>query len=305
MRAGKNRLVLLSFTLAGAALAAGCGPSDAEIKAEAEKKAMDAAAAALVEPIGLISGYRPHLAPPDDTVKYAPKRHADLDRAMGAAANEIRHAANAARQNLERAGAEGTKDLEASLKSLTGICMDTQEVEVVARCEKAVAALDAALEKAEAARTAAGAQKAIPRIAPGSITPDAKKAVDSFLRARGSGKAEAEFVKKRADPAASSGDVISACQSASSEAEETQRQFERADEPIRLVAVTHKMAIDSQCNRMTGTEALRKEVGDCKKNAKTPECKVACGKAKALIDDGVPAAAFEPFQKEYQEICEK
>lgn len=294
--------LLLSLALP---LAAGCGGQGADPKVEAEKKALDAAAAALVEPVGLISGYRPYLAPPDDKDRYAPKRHADLDRAMGAAANEIRHAANAARQNVERAGATGTKDLEAALKGVTGVCKDSQEAEEVAKCAAAVTALDGALQKAEAARAAAGASKPVPRIAPESVTADAKKAVDSFLRARGSGPAEKAFVAKRSEATASTGDVISACQAAASEAEETQRQFERADEPIRLVAVTHKMALDSQCNRMSGAETLRKEVGDCKKNAKTPECKVTCGKAKALVEEGMPAAAFEPFEKEYKEICEK
>lgn len=296
----QNRTGIL-FVLA---LAAGCG-SGVDEKAEAEKKALDAAATAIVEPVGLISAYRPHLAPPDDKVPYAPKRHADLDRAMGAAANEIRHAANAARQNVERAGAAGTKDLEAALKGVTAVCMDTQEPEVVAKCATAVTALDAALEKAEAARTAAGAAKPVPRIAPASITADAKKAVDSFLRARGSGPAEATFVAKRADASAAVADVVAACQAAGSEAEATQKQFERADEPIRLVAVTHKMAIDSQCNKMNAAETLRKEVLDCKKKAKSSECKVTCGKAKVMIDDGVPAAAFESFPKEYAEICEK
>lgn len=287
------------------ALLAGCGPSDAEKKAEAEKKAFDTAAASLVEPVGLISGYRPHLAPPDDTIKYAPKRHADLDRAMGAAANEIRHAANAARQALERAGAEGTKDLETALKGVTGVCTDSQEAEIVAKCAAAVKGLDTALEQADQRRTAAGAATKIPRIAPESITADAKKAVESFLRAKGSGPAEAEFVKKRADASATAADVIAACQTAVSEAEATQKQFERADEPIRLVAVTHKMAVESQCNKLGATDQLRKEVGECKKKAKSSECKIACGKAKALIDEGVPAATFEAFPKEYAEICKE
>jgi hypothetical protein len=286
-------------------LTAGCGPSEAEQKAAAEKKALDAAAASIVEQIGLISAYRPHLAPPDDTVKYFPKRHADLDRAMGAAANEIRHAANAARQNLERAGAAGTKDLEAAFKAVTAVCMDTQETEVVAKCATAVTALDAALEKAEAARTAAGAATKIPRLGPDAITAEAKKALGVLLRAKGTGASEAEYVKKRADPGAISGEVISACQTAASEAEETQKQLERVDEPIRLVAVTHKMALDSQCSKLGAAENLRKEVGDCKKKAKSTECKIACGKAKVMIEDGLPAATFEPFAKEYAEICEK
>lgn len=301
-RARNHTFLLFSCALA---FAAGCGPSEAEQKAEAEKKALDAAASSLVEPVGLISAYRPHLAPPDDKAPYFPKRHADLDRAMGAAANEIRHAANAARQNLERAGAAGTKDLETALKNVTAVCTDTQEAEVVAKCATAVTALEAALKKAEEARTAAGAATKIPQLAQDSITAEAKKSLDRLLRAKGSGKAEAEYVKKRADPSALSAEVISACQAAAAEAEETQRQLERADEPIRLVAVTHKMMLDTQCSKLGQAETLRKEVGDCKKNPKTSECKISCGKSKNLIDDGLPAATFEPFAKEYTEICKE
>ena len=95
------------------------------------------------------------------------------------------------------------------------------------------------------------------------------------------------------------------CQAAASEAEATQKAFERADEPIRLVAVTHKMAIDSQCTRLSTAEGLRKDVSDCKKKAKSAECKVTCGKAKNMLDDGLPAATFEPLAKDYAAICEK
>ncbi|MBK8257111.1 MAG: hypothetical protein IPK82_31125 [Polyangiaceae bacterium] len=293
------------LVLSTLALLTGCGAGSGDEKAAAEKAALDAAATALVEPVGLISAYRPHLAPPDDKVKYAPKNHADLDRAMGAAANEIRHAANAARQAVERAGAAGTKDLETALKGVTAVCMDTQEHEVVAKCATAVTALDSALEKAEAARTAAGASKKIPRLAPDSITEAAKKSLNSFLKAKGSGPAEAAFLAKRADPGALSADVIGACQAAASEAEATQAQFEKAEEPIRLVAVTHKMMLDVQCGKLSAAETLRKDLGDCKKKAKTPECKVVCGKAKTVVDDGIPAATFEPFVKEYAEICKE
>jgi hypothetical protein len=287
-------------------LAAACGnKDDAGAKAEAEKKALDAAAASLVEPVGLLSAYQPHLAPPAKTDKYFPQRHPDLDRAMVAAATEIRHAANAARQNVERAGAEGTKDLEAALKGVTVACTDASETEALGKCAVAVTALDAALQKLETARAAAGASTKVPRIAPDSITPAAKKSLDRFLKASGSSAADVEFLKKRSDPGVMTQDVIGACQAAVAEADNTQREFERVDEHIRLIAVTHKMSLESQCGRLGNADTTQKDVANCKKKATTPECKVVCGKAKALIEDGLPAAAFESFAKEYTEVCEK
>lgn len=281
------------------------GGGSGDDKGEAEKKALEAAAAGLVEPVGLLSAYQPHLAPPDDKQKYFPQRHADLDRAMAAAATEIRHAANAARQNLERAGAAGTKDVEPALKGVTVACTDATELEALAKCATAVTALDAALQKADAARTAAGASAKIPRIAPESVTSAAKKSLDNFLKAKGSSAVDVEYVKKRSDPGVTSADVISACQAAVAEADTTQKQFERTEEHIRLIAVTHKMSLESQCGRLSGADTMQKDVAGCKKKAKTPDCKVVCGKAKAMISDGLPAAAFEPFAKEYAEICEK
>lgn len=302
------RIQKSTFAVAGALLllGAGCGSKGSgDEKAEAEKKAFEAAAAALVQPVGLISAFRPHLAPPDDKVKYAPRRHNDLDRANTAAANEIRHAANSARQNVERAGAAGTKDLEAALTAVTVACTEASETEKVAKCAEAVTALDGALAKADAARTAAGAQTKIPRVAPESITEEAKKGVAPLLKAMGPGPAEQAYIAKRADTAATAADLISLCQAAGSEAEGTQKAFERADEPIRLVAVTHKMAVDSQCGKLSAAEGLRKDLGDCKKKAKSPECKVVCGKVKAMIDEGLPAATFEPIATDYPGICEK
>ena len=302
MRITSSVLALSALAIFGLACS---GKGSGDEKAEAEKKAFDAAAAALAEPVGIIAAYQPYLSPPDFSAKYMPTRHNDSDRAMAAAANEVRHAANAAVQNVERAGAAGTKDLETALKNVAVACADATEAEAIAKCAASVKALDEALGKAEAARTAAGASTKIPRLAADAVTPTAKKSLDNFLKAKGPGVAESAYIQKRGDAAASAADVISACQAAAAEAEGTQRAFEKAEEPIRLVAVTHKMAVDSQCNRLSTAEGLRKDVTDCKKKAKSPECKVACGKAKNLLDEGLPAATFEPLAKDYAAICEK
>src|SRR5262245_19917023 len=137
------------FAALGMALTAGAacsGGGSGDEKAAAEKKAFDDAAAALVGPVGLISAYRPHLVEPDSKVKYYVRRN-DVDRALFAAANEIRHAANSARQNVERTGGEGTKDLVAALTAVTVACTEANDPEAFAKCDKSVAALDAALQK--------------------------------------------------------------------------------------------------------------------------------------------------------------
>ncbi len=298
-------LSILSCATALFATSACGNKGGADAAAEAEKKALDAAAASLVQPIGLVSAYHAELAAPPSKEKYFPARHPDLDRAMAAAATEIRHAVNAARQALDRAGANGTKDLETAIKAVTVACTDATESEALAKCVTSVTALDGALQKVDAVRAAAGATTKFPRVAPESVTEEAKKSLANYLKAKGSSAADQAYIKKRSDPGATSADVIGACQAAVEVATNTQAEFERSEEHIRLIAVTHKMAVESQCGRLSTAETLQKDLGDCKKKAKTPECKVVCGKVKSMVDDGLPAAAFEPLSKEYQDICAK
>ena len=52
------------------------------------------------------------------------------------------------------------------------------------------------------------------------------------------------------------------------------------------------MSLDSQCKQLEATENLRKDLVDCKKKAKSTECKVVCSKVKARVEEGVPAAVF-------------
>jgi hypothetical protein len=168
-----------------------------------------------------------------------------------------------------------------------------------------VKALDASLEKTGAAAAAMGVAGKYPRIAPDSVTPEAQAAIAPYLRARGPGAAEKAYVEKRQDPKASVADVIAACQAAQVDADAAASAFEKADEPIRLTAATRKMARDSQCRRLGELEGLNKDLVDCKKKAKSTECKIVCGKVKGWIEEGLPAAAFTPIQKEYTDICDK
>jgi hypothetical protein len=268
------------------------------------KKVHEAAIADLKQPIALVSIYLEHVKVPEKPEPYMPKRRPDLEKASLAAANEIRHAANGAKQKLERGSNEATKDLVTALGAVATSCAEATEPGQQDKCVASVKALDAALEKSSAAATAAGASGKYPRVGPQALTEEAKKAAAPLLKTRGPGSVEADYFAKRKDPALSAADLIAACQAAQGEVDGMAKAFEKADEPIRLVAVTHKMSMDSQCNGLNGVEKLRGELAECKKSKKkTPECTNTCGKVKALVEDGVPAAAFAGMAKEHEETC--
>jgi hypothetical protein len=166
-----------------------------------------------------------------------------------------------------------------------------------------VVALDAALGKASAALTAAGSAAKFRRIAPDAITDEAKKAIAPFLRALGPGPTEQAYFAKRSDEKASFDDVSSACQAAADEAAKVGAAFEHADEPLRLVAVTHKLSLDSQCRVLNETDGQRKDLADCKKKAKSTECKVVCSKVRTRIEEGLPAAVFANMEQDANKIC--
>jgi hypothetical protein len=298
---------LAAFAAAGLA-ACGKGSNPADEQAAAEKSAHEAAIADLKQPIALISGYAPYAVMPEKTDKWAPARHIDLDKSTLCASNEIRYAANKARQKLETSSAEASKGVQAALRSVTEACADADEPDKLTKCAGAVKALDGALEKTSAAAAAMGVAGKYPRVAPESVTDEARKSMDTFLRARGPGAAEKAYVEKRADPKATPNDVIAACQAAQGDADAAASTFEKADEPIRLTAATRKMARDSQCRRLDELSKLNGDMTECgkdKKKAKTTECKIICGKVKNWLEDGLPAAAFTPIEKDHADICAK
>jgi hypothetical protein len=188
---------------------------------------------------------------------------------------------------------------------VTGACADADDQDKLAKCSDAVKALDAALDKANAAAAAMGVTAKYPRVAPDAVTDEARNAMASFLKARGPGAAEKAFVEKRSDPKATQADVIAACQAAQDDSNAAAQAFEKADEPIRLTAATRKMAIDSQCRRLGEIDGLSKDLAGCRKKPKSADCKVVCGKMKIWVEDGYPAAAFVPVTKDYDEICGK
>jgi hypothetical protein len=300
-----TRRALPGFLLALALTACSKGENAGAAEAEAEKKAHEAAIADLKQPIAIIAGYSPYARYPESPDKYFPARHPDLEKSTLCAANEIRYAANKARQKLEVSSANATKDLQSALRTVTQDCAEAVEPGMLAKCADAVKALDAALEKTGAAAAAMGVAGKYPRVAPEAITDEARTAMSTFLKARGPGPNEKALVEKRSDPKATPSDVISACQAAQDDANAAAQTYEKADEPIRLVAVTRKMAIDSQCRRFGELDGLSRDMGGCRKKMKTMECKIVCGKVKTWIDDGFPAAAFVPVEKDYVDICGK
>ncbi len=297
--------LVLALALTSGLGGCGKGQNPADEQAAAEKSAHEAAIADLKQPIAIIAAYVPYARYPEGTDKYTPQRHPDLDKSTLAAANEIRYAANKARQKLEVSSANATKDLQGALKAVTEACADAVEPGTLTKCAGTVKALDAALEKTGAAAAAMGVAGKYPRVAPESVTDEARAAIAPFLKAKGPAAAETAYVAKRSDPKASPADVMGACQAAQGDADDAARNFEKADEPIRLVAVTRKMARDSQCRRLDELQNLGKDLIDCRKKTKSTECRIVCGKVKNWIDDGLPAAAFTPVEKDYADICGK
>ena len=296
----------LAVAAIGLVLGEGCNSAGDAGGADAAKKAHEAAIVEMKQPIAMISAYLPHVRQPEPTSPYMPKRRSDVEKASLAASAEVRHAANGAKQKLERVARDATKDLQTALEAVATACTEATEPEKQEQCAKSAEALEPVLQKADAAAAAAGAGK-YPHVAPESITDEAKKAIASLLRAKGPGPAEKEYFAKRLDPNATAADVLTACQTAQGEIDAMAKAYEKADEPIRLVAVTHKMSLDSQCNNLNGVENMRREMEGCKKpgKGKTPECKLVCSKVKAIVAEGVPAAAFAPLGKEYDETCDE
>jgi hypothetical protein len=283
---------------AAATLAIGCGgKAESDGGAAAQKKALEQAAGIVKEPMGLISAYAPYVAPYEKKDKYAPRNHPVYDRAAAAAANEMRHAANGARQRLPSAAGPVGDAMGKALLAVATSCADAADDAAFAKCNAAVTALNTAMADASKSGTT------FPGVGPASITDEAKKAVARLEKVNGPGKAEAAYFAKRNDPSASAGDVGQACQAAATEVDGIANEFEKADEPIRVTAVTHKMNLDAQCHRIDAVADLAKSVIDCKKTPKKPDCLAACGKAHTAVDEGLPAAAFEAFAKDVTEIC--
>jgi rhamnose utilization protein RhaD (predicted bifunctional aldolase and dehydrogenase) len=94
-----------------------------------------------------------------------------------------------------------------------------------------------------------------------------------------------------------------ACQNAQYEADAAKQTHAKSDDALLTIAAVRKMTAESHCNRIRAVGASRQNLELCKKGPKTPDCALSCGKVKAIIDDGIPAAAFAPLTKEHEENC--
>jgi hypothetical protein len=299
-----HRTSVAAAIAVGLTLGAGCGHTEEKPnQAEADKKGLDAAATTLKQHVALIAAYLPHVRVADDKAKYAPKRRMDTSKSMAFASDEVRHAANGARQKIDGAGP--AKEIVAALEATAATCTNVEEETAADKCVAAVQKIEEAIKKAEAASAAVGGTVKFPHIAPESVTDEAKAQIAPFLKAKGPGPAEKTYATKRSDTTLSTGDLMSACQAASDETDAVATAFAKAEEPLRLVAVTHKLALEGQCKGLTATDNLHKDLLECKKKVKTPECKIVCGKAKAQVEDGLPAATFVPMEKDVADICKE
>jgi hypothetical protein len=292
LRSAPTPLALSALVLA----LSGCPQADSGNDADAAKHTEDALGK-LAEPVGKIAAYIPYVVPPSNADPYAPKR-TDLDRGTIFAANEIRHVANHTRQRLQRAG--GADELKSSFGDVAAACADIKDETALGKCTASVKALDEALGQAGGKTSAK-----IPRVGPDAITADAKKAIDPFVKAQAPSDLEKAFVEKRADPKVSAADTATACENAAMSLEQIARAYDKADEDLRLVAVTRHMSLQSQCNKVRAADVLHKELVECgKKKPLSDECKTACGRAKGIVTAGVPAASLKQMETDHAEICE-
>ena len=250
------------------------------------------------QPVALIAAYAPFAHYPEESDKYAPKHRTDLDKSTLYAANEIRYAANQARQKLQASSANATKDLQSALRAVSEACADATEDEARAKCDGAVKALDVSLGKTAAAAVALGVTAKYPRLAPESITDEAKAAIAPFLKVKGPGANDLAYYGKRRNPKATPAEVIAACQAAQSDAVENATAFDKSEEPFRLIG-TPQISMDARCRRLNEVQAVSLDLGGCRnrKKAKTAECKLVCGKAESALADGLPAATFAPLRE--------
>ncbi len=301
------RTLRVIWTLAAMlAVATGCGDkASAEAEASAKKKALEDALGGVRPAVEKISAFAPHVTLPDDKDPYAFKQHQSDLRAATAAANSVRFEATTASQALQKAAAPLSAGVMDALGAVSKACMDATDADKVKGCAASIAALDQALEKANADPATGAAGVKFPRVGKDSITKDAAAATRDLVSARGPGPAEAEFRKKRGDAKATFDEVDAACAKADQEADAIAQQYENAEEPIRLVAVTRKMSMASQCKRLRAAMAAREEMAVCKKKPKSSECAQACGKVKSVIDDAIPAAALASLPKEQEEACKQ
>ncbi|MBI4703974.1 MAG: hypothetical protein HY744_22935 [Deltaproteobacteria bacterium] len=297
--------------LAAAALAflaaAGCG--EPAKKPMDPKQACELVAAEAREPVALIAGYRAYLEEPKPQ-PYLPKRRTDLEEAAFFAAEEIRHAANTARQYAARTLSPVAAVVSPPLLEVAVRCAEIREMGAVAKCRKAARDLEPALQQQARKCAAAGLGAPFPLAEPGAITDKARAQLARLENALGPGPAEKAMLAKLPDAKVSEDDLVAACAAATAEADTVRRELDKAGpEELHRVAAVHQQALGAHCNRVglaagahNGVLACRKKPTS-KKDPRYTECKIECAKAMRILDEGVPAEAFSAMAKDHEEIC--
>ncbi len=309
----RNRETTARFgglVVCGALMALGLAlPGCAEEKEDPAAKERAGYAATLGETkelVGVVAAYLPYLDAKPADGKYAPKRRADLDRGATYAANGIRGAANRARQKLQASSSESSKALAEPFVAITRACQDADGEEALGKCKAAVTTLDKALEEAGKKAAAVGVTEKFPRVSAEFIGELGNKELAPLLIAMGIGaKSEDTYFAKLADEKAAVRDVYDACKTAETDAEGKTRELEKVNDELRKVAAVHEQTLEGQCVRLNRTDMTWQELEPCKKDTKKDECKLACGKARAIVKEGVPAAAFAKLADDVGELCKE
>ncbi|MSP25421.1 MAG: hypothetical protein EXR75_09705 [Myxococcales bacterium] len=283
--------------------AVGCG-NKAVDPAEKERAGYGTAIAETRDMVGVVAAFLPYLEAKPAAGKYVPKRRADLDRGASFAANSIRGAANRARLKLLSSPSDVPKALTEAFIAITKACQDADGAEALGVCRASVDALDKALAEAGTKAAALGITEKFPRVSSEFIADKAKKELAPFLMAMGVGaKVEDAYFAVLADEKAAPRDVYEACKTAETEAELKTRELEKVNDELRKVAAVHEQSLEGQCVRLNRTDGTWQELAPCKKDKKKDECVLACSKAKAIVAEGIPAAAFAKMADDVAELC--
>ncbi|MBW2523306.1 MAG: hypothetical protein JRI23_03985 [Deltaproteobacteria bacterium] len=311
-----HRSALASAGLALCVLAACNGKEGGQTTDQ--KKDYETAIAELKEPVATIAIYQPFLTEPDPG-KYPPKRRSNVDEAMFQAANEIRHAANRARQVGARTGSVVANELTQPFLDVAKACAAPEEPAHVARCKKAVEKLDGELAKMAAKSMAAGVTTKFPRVASEHVTDKAKKAAEWYMKAKGPSETEKKYRATRVSDKAEVQELIMSCRAAEGEANTVMLTLEKKDETLHKLAAKHKIAVEAECNRLNFVANTHDEINNCRedpdkpapklskeeKEEKEKKCKLACANGRKIVTDGIPAAAFKKLETDYKEVCEE
>jgi hypothetical protein len=300
-------------------LASGCGGGEGA--GPSPKQSYEQAIAELTEPVGLVAAFRPHLDEAELGLgRYTPRRRADEVRVRFYAANEIRHAANVARQR--RPMSSVTQSLVPALEQISIVCADADEPSDLDKCRERVLELDKLLADHERKAVEAGAQGKLPRVAPAFVTAAAKTALARFQRAAGPSDAERKYLAMYADTSVTADPLIASCDAVAAEADGVFRELERAGDPdLQKLGAIHKLAVEAQCNRLKAVDGLAKGLADCadkldkkpgqkpptkeEREAQERACIDLCANVATLVREGVPAAAFEFIKEKQSPTCEE